>query len=127
MATHALTTPTAAGRRRPSAAPAAVSAPLASPFDAAAEHKPQPTDDQIRTLILAVLDLVDEQLPEGVHTGLRKAAVGTTASEAWQAVRQLSSADWRNACLFATNPFRNMWLDETVKTVSACLAAGEDR
>lgn len=77
------------------------------------------TDEVLAKIVTKVIDLVDEQLPEGVHTGLRKAAQGAAASEAWNAVHKLSGGNWADACHFATNPFRNMWLQPTVEKLRA--------
>lgn len=79
--------------------------------------------DVLKALVLKMMDQIDETTGEGIHTGLRKACDSKAAHEAWVAIRNMPGDEWANACTWATDPHRNLWLDENVAALEATLSA----
>ena len=77
--------------------------------------------EAVTLAVLKTLDNVEEMLPEGMHTALRKACNSRHATDAWQAIRAMPDAEWSNACDWAIDPHRTMWLNHQVDEIVKAL------
>jgi hypothetical protein len=75
----------------------------------------------LRLIATKMLDLVDEHIPEGIHTAFRKAGTSASANDAWHAIRRMSGHEWGNVCSWATSPHRNMWMEHNITELGALL------